>query len=282
MSVDAGPYVDNILDMRLNFQNKSITVMLTLKSGHVDMHEVIKVEDNVVRPLNAFRLVQSSSVCLFQMQNRSIYSQINCHEDYSQQLQFLKCSKLLRHEDENYMPEMFANISADRKLVVFTIMLDERRNQQLESWERPKLKYYAVELDLEALNKNLSCSARHYKVRNYVLTHQNGYGIPYGCKDEPILLQHDPFSQELVTVVGARLSMIDFSRELMFQEATKTMHRARMREWLNKRTQTSFFSEREKLRICEEMHSAMRNMKRNIMFGDLIPNLEGFNDKTPS
>lgn len=180
------------------------------------------------------------------------------------------------------MPEMFANISADRKLVIFTIMLDERRNQRLEPWEKPKLKYYAVELDLEALNKNLSCSARHYKVKNYVLTHQNGYGILYGCKDEAVMLQHHPFSRELVTVVGARLSMVDFSRELMFQEATKTMNHARMREWLNKRTQTAFFSEREKLRVCGDMHLAMRNMKRNIMFGDLVQNLEGFNGKTAS
>lgn len=65
MSVDASPYVDNVLDMRLNFQHKSITIILALKSGHVDMHEVIKVEDDVVRPINEFRLVQSSSICLF-------------------------------------------------------------------------------------------------------------------------------------------------------------------------------------------------------------------------
>jgi hypothetical protein len=180
------------------------------------------------------------------------------------------------------MPEMFEDIPADRKLLIYTIILDEQRNQQLESWEKPKLKYYALEVDLDALNKNLSCSARHFKVRNHLLTHQNGYGIIYGCKDEPIMLQHHPFSRELVTVVGARLSMIDFSRELMFQEATKTMNHARMRERLNKRTQTSFFSEREKLRICDDMHLAMRNMKRNIMFGDLIQNLEGFNGKSAS
>ena len=86
LSIDSGRYPGNILDMRLNFQNKGITIMMTLKSGCVDFHEVIKVADPVTRPINEFRLVQSSSLCLYQMQNRNIHSQINGHEDYSQQL----------------------------------------------------------------------------------------------------------------------------------------------------------------------------------------------------
>jgi hypothetical protein len=216
------------------------------------------------------------------MQNQNVHGQINCHEDYSQKLQFLKCSRLLRHEDPNYMPEMFADIPSDRKLVIYMIMLDERRNKTLLSWERPKLKYFAVEADLNGLNKNLSCSARHFKVRNYILTHQNSYGILFGCKDEAVMLQHNPFSQELVTAIGARLSMVDLSREIMFQEASKVVNQVRMREYLNSRTQTSYFSEREKHKICEEMHLVMRNMKRNIMLGDLVQNLDGFNQKSAS
>ena len=46
------------------------------------------------------------------------------------------------------------------------------------------------------------------------------------------------------------------------------------------RTQTSYFSEREKHKICTEMHFSMRNMKRNIMLGDQIMYLTGFNQKS--
>jgi uncharacterized protein YrrD len=65
LNIDAGRYLDNVIDIALNYQNKSITAMLTLKSGYIDMHEVIKIEDKVLRPLNEYRLVQSCSICLY-------------------------------------------------------------------------------------------------------------------------------------------------------------------------------------------------------------------------
>ena len=82
-----------------------------------------------------------------------------------------------------------------------------------------KFKYFQMKLNYDAIAKKLSVSERKMKVKNHILSHENQHGLIFGCKDEAILLQHDPYTNDLSQVITARLSMIDFTKELIFQKA---------------------------------------------------------------
>jgi len=88
----------------------------------------------------------------------------------------------------------------------------------------------------------------------------------YGCRDEPIYIQHDHASNDIDIVLSVRFSMIDFTKEIMLNQAQKVFNKLHMREFLNRSLQNQFFSEREKKLISFRMHKVMRNLKRNVSF----------------
>ena len=80
-------------------------------------------------------------------------------------------------------------------------------------------------------------------IRNHILTHENMYGARFGCKDEPVLLQQCPFSRELTTVITARLSMIDWTKDLVLYKAQRLHNAITLKEDMNRRSQNQFFTE---------------------------------------
>ena len=170
----------------------------------------------------------------------------------------------MEDEDDQFSPELFEDIATFRKNFVYMKTKDG--------------KYFSIEINAEELTETLSIAARSPKIKNHVLTHENQYGILFGSKDECLMIQHNNFNQDLETVISARLSMIDFSREILLYKAQKICNTVNMKEHLNESTQTQYFTEREKNSTTRKMQLVMRQLNRNITFAPVIKYLIQPND----
>jgi len=88
----------------------------------------------------------------------------------------------------------------------------------------------------------------------------------FGSRDDVLYFSKDQ-------VISARFSMIDFTKELILRTATRVFNRITYQSEINNEPQTQYFTESEKLKIVQNMHSVMMFMKRNVLFDELVCNL---------
>lgn len=88
---------------------------------------------------------------------------------------------------------------------------------------------------MDQLTSNFSIAARGSRIMNYVLSHENRFGIMYGCVDEPIHIQHNKFTHDIETILSVRFSVLDFTKEIISKKAHEIFNNINYQQHLNNR-----------------------------------------------
>ena len=65
----------------------------------------------------------------------------------------------------------------------------------------------------------------------------------FGCIDDPLFIQQNPFTKDLIAVISARMQIIDFRKEISIKKATRMLNNMTQKEYLNNFAQSQFWTE---------------------------------------
>ena len=116
------------------------------------------------------------------------------------------------------MADVLEQVGQHRQLFLYILMADPNGKAASKS-DKVNLRYFEVKLDIDQLTSNFSIAARGSRIMNYVLSHENRFGIMYGSVDEPIHIQHNDLTQEIEVILSVRFSVIDFTKEIILNKA---------------------------------------------------------------
>lgn len=119
------------------------------------------------------------------------------------------------------MSEFFEQLDTNRTFHLYILMNDnEHYNaKNTHANKSNNIRYFEVTIDLNTLTNNISIAARGSKIMNFILTHENRFGIMYGSRDEPIHFEQNKITENIEVILGVRFSMIDFTKEIILNKA---------------------------------------------------------------
>lgn len=251
----------DILDVQIISQQRGKFLVLFLKSGFMDFYEYMQ---NEIEEEQQLFLIQSCRISFGQMKQTSFQS------ERSSDLKIIKYSKMLWLQDLSYVADILEQVGQHRQLYLYILMADQQSKTSSKNGKL-NLRYFEVKLDIDKLTSNFSIAARGSRIMNYILSHENRFGIMYGSVDEPIHIQHNNLTQEIEVIMSVRFSVIDFTKEIILNKAQQIFNKLNYLQHLNNRQiKNQFFTEREKKRISFQMHQVMSMMRKNIIFDKVV------------